>query len=74
MRDDNMDHEERIKRKAEVFFEEKLIAHISKFNGDFFNGRFFEIRENHLIMHDRVVGLVKVFFCDIKILEEYKEV
>lgn len=68
MVNDNM-----IQRKAQVFFDEKIIVHISLNNGSFYNGRLFEVNENYLIIHDREEGRKRIFLFDIKNIDEFRE-
>ena len=60
------------RRKAKIFLKENLIVHIKKHDGGFYNGRLFEVKENHLIIHDRKIGQLKILLCEIKVLTEYE--
>ena len=64
--------EEILKKKASLFFEQKLIAHVKLFNGRFLNGRFFEVGESSAIIHDRVNGAEKIFFLEVKSISEFE--
>ena len=68
------EHEQRIRRKAQIFLEDKKIVHLKTFGDSWYNGRLFEIRTNSLIIHDRVDGVREIFFIDIKNISEYVEV
>ena len=64
--------EQIILKKAQVFFDEKTIVHLSLSNGTFYNGRLFSVNENYLEIHDRKFGRIKVFLIEIKHIEEFE--
>ena len=66
-------NEEVMKKKAELFLKENLIAHVKLYNGTFYNGRFFEVCDNYVIIHDRVNGREKIYFLEIKSINEFEE-
>ena len=72
MTDENTKHEEILFKKANIFLNEKTIVHLKKFNGIFYNGRLFEVDSMSLKIHDRMDGIKKVFFVEIKSLDEYE--
>ena len=74
MEDEKTEHEKIISRKATIFKAENTIVHLKKYDGGWYNGRLFEVEENHLIIHDRVEGKKKFYFIDIKSIEEYEVV
>jgi|TARA_R100000789_G_scaffold57647_1_gene55635 hypothetical protein len=61
------------KRKAQIFFEDKVIVHLKKYDGTFFNGRIFEVSDKFLKIHDRRDGVIKLFFFEVRNLSEYEE-
>ncbi len=62
-----------IKTKANIFFIEKTFVHLKKYNGEWFNGLLFDVSENYLTIHDREDGQKKVFFIEIKSMDEFTE-
>jgi hypothetical protein len=71
-KNDEPTREEILKRKAEIFLEEKKRSHIKLFNGIFYNGFLFEVEDSYLIIHDRKDGKKKVFFVELKLIEEFE--
>ena len=69
----NIEHEQSIRRKSSVFFDEKTVVHLKLNNGVFYNGRLFEVNDNYLVIHDRVDGRRKIFLFDIKDIEEFRQ-
>lgn len=63
-----------IHQKVEFFFKHKIKIHIMKEDGQFYNGLILEHFNKHLVLHDRVVGQVFIFYSEIKKIENFKEV
>lgn len=61
-----------IRKKAEFFLEKKINVHIQKRNGQFYNGLVLECSSEHLVMIDRKVGELIIFFSEITKFEPYK--
>ena len=55
-------------------FKNKINVHIVKTDEQFYNGLILEHSDKHLILFDRVVGKVFVFYSEIKKLDNFKEV
>jgi len=70
---DNMKNEEMIQRKAQVFLDELSVVHLKLTTGTIYNGRLFEVSNDYLVVHDRVEGRKKIFFFEIKSIDEYTE-
>ena len=63
-----------IREKVTFFFLNKINVHIVKTDEQFYNGLILEHSDKHLILFDRVVGKVFVFYSEIKKLDNFKEV
>jgi len=74
MKDENTNKEVILQKKAKLFLDEKIIAHVKLYNGVFYNGRFFEVGENSAVIHDRVNGAEKIYFLEVKSISEFEEV
>lgn len=72
MKNENTNNETILQKKAKLFFNEKIIAHVKLYNGTFYNGRFFEVGDTSAVIHDRVNGAVKIFFLEVKSISEYE--
>jgi len=53
-------------------FENKLHAHIDTKDGGYFNGLIFEVNENFVVIHDRVLGVTPISFSEIKSVEKFR--
>jgi hypothetical protein len=73
MKNENTNKEAILQKKAKLFLDEKIIAHVKLYNGTWYNGRFFEVGENSAIIHDREDGTKKIYFLEIKSISEYEE-
>ena len=62
-----------IREKVNFFFKNRIYVHIVKTDKQFYNGLILEHSDKHLILIDRVVGKVFVFYSEIEKLENYKE-
>lgn len=62
-----------IRQKCEFFLEKKTTIHIQKTNGQFYNGLILEINNDFIILLDKKVGEVPIYFSEITKLEPYKE-
>lgn len=60
-----MENENEYKR-AEFFFNKKIIVHVIKTSGTFYNGLILEISKDFFIINDRVNGKQFVFFNELK--------
>lgn len=65
---------EKIRTKAQFFFNNRNKVHIKDKSDRFFNGVIKEIAEEYLIFHDRVVGDTIIYFSDIRRIDVYQEV
>jgi len=68
-----MDMNELMKKKCEFFQDKKTLTHIRKFDGEFYNGIILEIHDDYIIVHDRIIGELIVYFQEIRKLEPYKK-
>ena len=66
------ENEQRIRIKISIFKSENKIVHLKKYNGSWYNGRIFLVKENYLMINDREDGLIKVYFIDIKDVSEFE--
>lgn len=65
--------EHKIRQKCEFFQERKTIIHIRKNNQQFYNGLILEVNDEFLIIQDRIVGEVLIYYEEINLIEPYKE-
>jgi hypothetical protein len=61
-----------IRQKCEFFQEKKINVHLKKEN-NFYNGLIIEVNKDFIILIDRKVGEVPIFFSEIITIEPYKE-
>ena len=70
-----MNNEQMNYERAKVFLEKKLMVHISKRDGIYYNGLIIEIEPNCFFIDDKEDGRQLVFFEElIKPIQEFKEV
>ena len=62
-----------IKKRCEFFKEQNIKVHI-RINEIFYNGFIKEVTEERIILEDRILGIIPLFFSEIKLVEPYKEV
>lgn len=62
-----------IKKQVEYFYENKLLVHIEKTNGRFYNGYIIEFAGDLIILDDRVLGAIPIYFIEIEVIERGKE-
>jgi len=64
----------KILREQLAFYKKhKLLIHIDKTNGQFYNGYVLEVEGDMLILDDRKLGAMPIHFIEIKLLERYVE-
>jgi hypothetical protein len=69
MNDEQMNYE-----RANVFFNKKIVVHISKIDGIYYNGLITEVNNNCFFIDDKEDGRQLVFFKELaKPIQEYKE-
>jgi len=51
----------------------KIVIHIEKKDGHFYNGDVLEVAGDMLILDDKVLGAMPIHFIEIETLERYKE-
>ena len=74
MTDELTIEEELNRRRAIAFYKEKLIVHVIKKSGIFYNGRILIVREEFFTINDREEGAMNVFFFELKNpIVEYEE-
>ena len=66
-------YEEIARKKLEYFYQNKIRVHLKLYNGTFYNGLVFDYKKDFIILHDRKVGRVPVFFIEIKFVDEFRE-
>lgn len=54
------------KKRAEVFFKKSIKVHISKKNGEWFNGIITEISNDFFIIRDQLKGNKLILFSELK--------
>ena len=75
MIDEETNNEDMNRRRALAFYKEKLIVHIVKGDGIFYNGRILKVDDDFFVIHDREDGAKVVFFFELKKpIVEYEEV
>ena len=62
-----------IREKVDFFFKHKIQVHIVLQNNQFYNGLILEHSDKHLVLFDRVVEKVFIFYSEIDKLENFKE-
>ncbi len=58
---------------ASFFYKQKRSVHVVKHDGRFSNGVISEVDKDKLILNDERLGLMPIFFSDIKFLEPRSE-
>ena len=62
---------EEMKRKAELFRDNKSVIHIDTLSGRFYNGTIINIGTDFILLKDRVIGDTFVLFSEVKTIEPY---
>ncbi len=62
-----------LKKKAHYYFENKIKVHIKKKNDWFNNGFILEIEGDLLVLDDRVLSAMPIYFIEILEIEKAKE-
>lgn len=72
----NMNNEDKLnKRRAIAFYKEKLVVHVIKVSGVFYNGRILKIDDEFFTINDREEGAKVVFYFELKNpIVEFREV
>jgi hypothetical protein len=65
---------ETITKKAEFYKKQQIFTHIGLNNGKFYNGLIQEVGSDFLIIHDRILGEMPVFFIEISSIEPYNKI
>lgn len=60
-------------KKASFFWERSTFIHIDTIDEKFYNGTIIEVCSDFLILKDRFVGEVPIFFNQIENIEPYKQ-
>ena len=69
-----MNNEQMNYERAKVFLEKKLIVHISKKDGIYYNGLILEVKSNCFFIDDKEDGRQLVFFEElVKPIQEFRE-
>ena len=55
------------------YYERNVIIHIDTSDGKFYNGIVISIKENILVLNDRILGEVAIHIDNIKNMEKFKE-
>jgi hypothetical protein len=64
---------DKVLEKVRFYFKNKTIVHIEKINGQWFNGIILEHSNKHLILYDKIVREVFIYFEEITKIEPFKE-
>lgn len=64
--------DDKIRTKCEFFLDKKTMVHILKYDNQFYNGLVLESNDKFIIIHDRMVGEVIIYYSEIKVIEPYK--
>jgi len=62
-----------LKQKIKYYFENKLPVHISLKSTRFLNGKILEFAGDMIIIEDKLLGAVPVYFEEIRYVEPFKE-
>ena len=62
-----------MKSKVEFYLKEKIKVHIETKSNSFYNGLILECADEHLILIDRYLGRVYIYFFEITKFERFKE-
>ena len=69
-----MNNEQMNYERAKIFLEKKIVVHISKKNGVYYNGLILEVKQHCFFIDDKEDGRQLVFFEELaKPIQEYKE-
>jgi len=70
-----MEKEERldlIRKRTEFFFNKKTTVFVKRFDNQFYGGLIIEIHEEFIVLHDRLIGEVPIYFKEISAIEPFK--
>jgi hypothetical protein len=67
------EHDTTIYKKANFYKDRDIPIHITKKNGMFHNGKILEINGEFLILDDKVLGAMPIYFIEIKDMERYND-
>ena len=67
-------NEDKIRTKAQFFFDNNKVVHIKNKSDRFFNGFIKEMASDFMIFDDRIIGETIIFFIEIKRIDIYQEV
>ena len=62
---------ELIERKAKLYLKEELLVHIETIDGRFYNGLITLVHSDHLVLCDRKIGILPIFFDEIKVFDKF---
>lgn len=62
-----------LKVQVEYFYKNKIPVYICKNNGRFYRGLILEFSGDMIILDDRVLGAMPIYFLEIKIIEKEKD-
>lgn len=64
---------EELKKQIRYFFEHKIPVYIKKNNGRFYKGVILELEGDLLILDDRVLGAMPIYFLEISFVERGRD-
>ncbi len=65
-----METNEEMKRLISYFKDNKIVVHIEKTNGRFYNGSILEFEGDMLILDDEKLGAMPIYLIEIKFVEK----
>jgi len=69
-----MNNEQMNYERAKIFLEKKIVVHISKKNGVYYNGLILEVKPHCFFIDDKEDGRQLIFFEELaKPIQEFKE-
>lgn len=68
----NETNEEILGKQAQYFANNGVAVHIQKKNGKWVNGHILEVLADFIMLNERLMGQIPVFFGEIESIEAYK--
>jgi hypothetical protein len=65
-----MESNELIRKRVQYFYENKVVVHVRKNDGFFYNGVILEYAGDLIILDDERIGAIPIYFMEIKYIEK----
>lgn len=62
-----------LKKQLEFYKSRDVSVHVEKKDGRFYNGKVLEVAGDMVILDDRKLGAVPIYFIQINVLEKFRE-